>query len=67
MGEEIKNSILSDAELEKVNGGYEEYELQEMICEFGHVWGINLDVLWHNPEEAFTCPIYGSTDVRRKE
>lgn len=69
MSEEVKNRVLSEAELEKANGGCNESEdqiVQEMICEHGHEWSVRLSDLEDCPEEEFRCPYCGSTDVRRK-
>ena len=65
--EKIRN--LTDTDLDQVSGGTEEdgsMVMQDMICENGHEWQINLDALETDPDNAFVCPICGSTNVRRK-
>ncbi len=67
MKEEGKIRNLADEELEKVSGGSGEENIvwQDMICENGHTFQVNLDALHDDPENAFICPICGSTNTRR--
>ena len=69
MGAQEKNLKLSDDDLEKVSGGYdcEPGVFQDVICENGHEFQIDMNAFYYGLIDNLVCPVCHSTYILRKD